>query len=86
MEKILGKESKPELAHVDMGARLIEAGLKQLAKHPCLWPPTLAVRLFRGERGWFGLCLQQVRELASKHRALRKAGEKKPFIAADLKK
>ena len=48
LEKILGKESKPELAHVDMGARLIEAGLKQLAKHPCLWPPTLAFSVADG--------------------------------------
>ena len=51
LEKLLGKESKTELAHVDMSASLIEAGLKQLAKHPSLWPPTLAVCLFRGGRG-----------------------------------
>ena len=31
-------------------------------------------------------CFVQVRELAGKVKALRKAGEEKPFVAVDLKK
>ena len=45
LEKILGKDAKKELAHVDMKAKLLEAGLKHFGKYPSLWPPTLAVRV-----------------------------------------
>ena len=45
LEKILGKEAKKELAHVDMKAKLLDAGLRQFGKYPSLWPPTLAVRV-----------------------------------------
>ena len=45
LEKILGKEAMKELEHVDMKAKLRDAGLKQLGKYPSVWPPTLAVRV-----------------------------------------
>ena len=45
LEKILGKEVKKELAHVDMKAKLLDAGLRQFGRYPSLWPPTLAVRV-----------------------------------------
>ena len=86
LEKILGKEAKKELAHVDMKAKLLEAGLKQFGKYPNLWPPTLAVRVIVSVFEVVRVSLFQVRELASRVKALRKAGEKKPFLAVDLKK
>ena len=43
LERVLGKEAKTDLVHVDMGARLEAAGLDQFKDAPNLWPPTLAV-------------------------------------------
>ena len=41
--KFLGKDAKEELVHVDMRARLEQAGLVGFVNKPNLWPPTLAV-------------------------------------------
>ena len=86
MEKILGKDAKKELAHVDMKAKLLEAGLKHFGKYPSLWPPTLAVRVACGRICCRPLVIVQVRELAGRVKALRKAGEEKPYVAVELKK
>jgi hypothetical protein len=46
LERWLGKDVKlTELAHVDMKARLQQAGLEHVADLPQLWPPSLAVGL-----------------------------------------
>ena len=86
LEKPLGKEAKKELAHVDMKAKLLEAGLKQFGKYPSLWPPTLAVRVECGRICCRPLVIVQVRELAGRVKALKKAGEDKPYVEVELKK
>ena len=87
LEELLGGKAKPtELAHIDVRARLELAELTHFLDLPQLWPPTVAVCLdclslfvcvFRGD---------QVRELATRVRALLKNGEARPFIAVELKK
>ena len=90
MERVLGAaHSKPaELAHVDMGARLKAAGLVHFIDYPQFWPPTMAVccSVCRAVISQFAFGLAQVRELASKVKTMKKNGERKPFVAADLKK
>ena len=45
-------EEKAELAHVDMKATLLEAGLKLFGKHPNLWPPTLETVFYSARLPW----------------------------------
>ena len=47
LERILGAPKPAETAHVDVKARLQLAGLGQFVDFPQLWPPTLAVRVWR---------------------------------------
>ena len=85
LEKALGVRPK-ELVHVNLDAKLTEAGLA--AHFPSeLWPPTAAVGLARPSISSIrALPCAQVRELATKLRNLTKTGETKTFVFADLKK
>ena len=72
-----------------MRTKLGEAGLDHFMDLPQLWPPSLAVVIIVvGHDAGFACCCccLQVRELATKVKALKKIGEKSPFVAVELKK
>ena len=86
LERLLGRDVKPaELAHVGMRTKLGQAGLDHFMDLPQQWPPSLAVWIVVScsascaRRPPFAF---QVRELATRVKAVKTVGERNPCVAA----
>ena len=83
LERAFGKPR--ELVTVDMHAKLEEAGLEKLFPVSS-WPPTAAVVIYGAGAFVIVHVRLQVRELATRIKTLKKAGETHPYVFVELRK